>query len=110
MDDPEVESSMDIFTRSYDEGSASSSGDEAETEETAQRDGTQQIWVLSGGDGPGQQASFQSGRNAWQKLRRPGDLQVYHSVLVPVSYGITVSSGFYCAMSMVYNSCVWCTK
>lgn len=54
-------------------------------EEQNQKEAPQQIWILCGGDGPCQHLSYQSGLNAWQKLRRSGDLQVYLALLVPVS-------------------------
>lgn len=106
MDDTEVESSMEALSQALAERPTSTDND---TKDDAQSDGTQQIWVLSGGNGPGQQASFQSGKNAWQKLRRPGDLQVYHAVLVPVSYQIAESTnGIVCMYPVICaNGFTW---
>lgn len=66
-------------------GESSSSSSAGGDEEQNPKDSPQQIWILCGGDGPCQHLSYQSGLNAWQKLRRSGDLQVYLALLVPVS-------------------------
>ncbi|GMH40730.1 hypothetical protein BSKO_08634 [Bryopsis sp. KO-2023] len=84
-EDSASEDIMAIFSEPFEEEAASGEEEEA-WEEAQQKDRAQQIWVLCGGDGPGQQISFHSGINAWLKLRRSNDLQVTPSVLIPEEY------------------------